>query len=66
MAEGLSGRFVKMDRKLFGKIEGVTDRDYYTNSSHLPVYYPISASKKIELEAPYHALENGGQNGLIL
>ena len=59
-AEGLSGRFVRMDRKLYGSIPGVTDRDYYTNSSHIPVYYPISAFKKIELEAPYHDIENGG------
>ncbi len=59
-AEGLSGRFVRIDRKKFGKIEGVTDRDYYTNSFHVPVYYPINAFKKIKLEAPYHALTNAG------
>ena len=59
-AEGLSGRFVKMDKQLFGKLEGITDRDYYTNSFHIPVYYPISAFKKIKLEGPYHALTNGG------
>lgn len=59
-AEGLSGRFVRMDAKRFGKIEGVTDREYYTNSFHIPVYYPISAFEKIKLEAPYHALTNGG------
>lgn len=59
-AEGLSGRFVKLDAKKYGIIEGVTDRDYYTNSFHVPVYYPISAFKKINLEAPYHALTNGG------
>lgn len=59
-AEGLSGRFVRIDAKKYGIIEGVTDRDYYTNSNHIPVYYPISASKKIALEAPYHNLENGG------
>ena len=59
-AEGLSGRFVKIDRKKFGEIPGVTDRDYYTNSFHIPVYYPISAAKKIQLEAPYHALTNAG------
>lgn len=59
-AEGLSGRFVRIDRKKFGKIEGVTDRDYYTNSFHIPVYFPISAYEKIRLEAPYHALTNGG------
>ena len=59
-AEGLSGRFVRMDRERFGSIEGVTDREYYTNSFHIPVYYPISAVKKIRLEAPYHALTNAG------
>lgn len=59
-AEGLSGRFVRLDKKLFGTIKGVTDREYYTNSSHVPVYFPISAFKKIEIEAPYHAIENGG------
>lgn len=59
-AEGLSGRFVEIDRKRFGSIEGVTDREYYTNSFHIPVYYPISAYKKIQLEAPYHALTNAG------
>ncbi len=59
-AEGLSGRFVKLDRKRYGVIEGVTDRDYYTNSFHVPVYYPISAFEKIHLEAPYHALTNAG------
>ena len=59
-AEGLSGRFVKIDQKIYGKIEGVTDREYYTNSFHVPVYYPIKAYKKIEIEAPYHALTNAG------
>ena len=59
-AEGLSGRFVRMDRERFGSIEGITDREYYTNSFHIPVYYPISAYKKIQLEAPYHALTNAG------
>ena len=59
-AESLSGRFVKMDKAYYGEIEGVTDRDYYTNSFHVPVYYPISAARKIELEAPYHALTNAG------
>ena len=59
-AEGLSGRFLRMDRKKYGKLPGITDRDYYTNSFHVPVYYPISAFKKIELEAPYHALTNAG------
>ncbi len=59
-AEGLSGRFVRMDRKLYGSIPGVTDRDYYTNSFHVPVYYEISAFDKIRKEAPYHELTNGG------
>lgn len=59
-AEGLSGRFVFMDKKRYGIIEGVTDKDYYTNSMHVPVYYPINAFKKINIEAPYHALCNGG------
>jgi anaerobic ribonucleoside-triphosphate reductase len=59
-AEGLSGRFVRMDRARYGSIEGVTDRDYYTNGFHVPVYYPISAFDKIEIEAPYHALTNAG------
>ena len=56
----LSGRFVRMDRERYGVIEGVTDREYYTNSFHIPVYYSISAFEKIKLEAPYHALTNGG------
>ena len=64
-AEGLSGRFVHLDREKFGLIEGVTDRDYYTNSFHVPVYYPISAIKKIQIEAPYHALTNGGHISYI-
>lgn len=59
-AEGLSGRFVKMDKKLYGEIEGITDREYYTNSFHIPVYYPISAFKKIKLEGPYHSFTSGG------
>ena len=59
-AEGLSGRFVKLDRARYGMIEGVTDRDYYTNSFHIPVYYNINAVKKIRLEAPYHELTNAG------
>ena len=59
-AEGLSGRFVKLDQKLYGKIKGVTDREYYTNSSHIPVYFDINAFDKIRLEAPYHSLENAG------
>ena len=64
-AEGLSGRFVKMDRKIYGSIPGITDREYYTNSFHVPVYYPISAYKKIQLEAPYHNLTNGGHISYI-
>ena len=59
-AEGLSGRFVRIDAKKYGKIPGITDRDYYTNSFHVPVYYPINAFQKIRTEAPYHALTNAG------
>jgi ribonucleoside-triphosphate reductase (formate) len=59
-AEGLSGRFTKIDRKEFGKIKGVTDREFYTNSFHIPVYYPINAFEKIEIEAPYHEPCNAG------
>ena len=59
-AEGLSGKFTRADRKRFGVIEGVTDRDYYTNSNHVPVYYKCSARHKAEVEAPYHALTGGG------
>lgn len=59
-AEGLSGRFVKIDKKKYGIIEGVTDRDFYTNSFHVPVYYPIGIFDKIHLEAPYNYLTNGG------
>ncbi len=59
-AEGLSGRFVKIDAQKFGVIPGVTDREYYTNSFHVPVYYDISAIDKIRTEAPYHALTNAG------
>ncbi len=59
-AEGLSGRFVRMDAKKYGVIPGVTDRAYYTNSFHVPVYYPISAFEKIRIEAPYHELTNAG------
>ncbi len=59
-AEGLSGRFVRMDKKKFGEIPGVTDRDYYTNSFHIPVHYSISAYEKVKKEGPYHALTNGG------
>ncbi len=64
-AEGLSGRFVRLDRKRFGEIKGVTDRDYYTNSFHVPVYYPINAFAKISIEAPYHALTNAGHISYI-
>lgn len=64
-AEGLSGRFVKMDRARFGQMEGITDRDYYTNSFHIPVYFPVSAFEKIRLEAPYHALTNAGHISYI-
>ena len=64
-AEGLSGRFVKIDQKRYGRIAGVTDREYYTNSFHIPVYYPISAFDKIRLEAPYHALTNAGHISYI-
>ncbi len=59
-AEGLSGRFIRMDQKRYGKLAGITDREYYTNSFHIPVWYDISAYEKIRLEAPYHALCNAG------
>ncbi|MDU4961056.1 MAG: anaerobic ribonucleoside triphosphate reductase [Sporomusaceae bacterium] len=59
-AEGLSGRFIGIDRKRFGSIAGVTDREYYTNSFHVPVYYPINTFDKIRIEAAYHPLTNGG------
>ncbi len=59
-AEGLSGRFTKMDRKEFGIIHGVTDRDYYTNSNHVPVWYKCSAEHKAKIEGPYHELTNAG------
>ena len=59
-AEGLSGRFTRGDRKRYGVIEGITDRDYYTNSNHVPVYFKCSARHKAEVEAPYHALTAGG------
>ncbi|MDR1569097.1 MAG: anaerobic ribonucleoside triphosphate reductase [Oscillospiraceae bacterium] len=64
-AEGLSGRFVKLDRKKYGVLPGVTDRDYYTNSFHVPVYHPLSAFEKIKREAPYHALTNAGHISYI-
>lgn len=59
-AEGLSGRFTNIDKAIYGKIKGVTDRDYYTNSFHVPVYYNISIVDKLKIEGPYHALTNGG------
>ena len=59
-AEGLSGKFTKKDKETFGIIPGVTDREYYTNSNHVPVYYKCSAKKKIEIEAPYHEKTRGG------
>ena len=59
-AEGLSGRFTNMDKAIYGKIKGVTDREYYTNSFHVPVYYNISIVDKLKIEGPYHALTNGG------
>lgn len=59
-AEGLSGRFVRMDRKIFGSIAGITDKEYYTNSFHIPVSYKINAFDKVSLEAPYHELTNAG------
>ena len=64
-AEGLSGKFVKIDQKLFGKIPGVTDKEYYTNSYHIPVSFPISIADKIRIEAPYHKLSNGGHISYI-
>lgn len=59
-AEGTAGRFVKMDRELFGEVEGITDREYYTNSFHVPVYHKLTAFEKIRIEAPYHELTNAG------
>ena len=64
-AEGLAGRFVKLDKKRFGVIPGVTDKDYYTNSFHIPVNYEISLFTKLEKEAPYHALTNAGHISYI-
>ncbi len=64
-AEGLSGRFVNMDKKRFGVIPGVTDREYYTNSFHVPVYFNINAFDKLKIEAPYHALTNAGHISYI-
>ncbi|MDE5587131.1 MAG: anaerobic ribonucleoside triphosphate reductase, partial [Bacilli bacterium] len=64
-AEGLAGRFTGIDKAIYGKIKGVTDREYYTNSFHVPVHYNISITGKIETEAPYHALTNGGHISYI-
>ena len=64
-AEGLSGRFVNIDRAIYGKIKGVTDRAYYTNSFHVPVYYNISIAKKLEIEGKYHKLTNAGHISYI-
>ena len=64
-AEGLSGKFIKQDKKIFGIIEGITDKDYYTNSFHVPVKFPISIKDKIEIEAPYHKLCNAGHISYI-
>ncbi|WP_017470997.1 anaerobic ribonucleoside triphosphate reductase [Amphibacillus jilinensis] len=64
-AEGLSGRFTKKDRERFGVIPGVTERDYYTNSFHIPVYYQIRAIEKIRLEGPFHKICNGGHISYI-
>ena len=60
MAESTAGSFQRSNRKQYGVIKGVTDREYMTNSSHVPVYYPISAFEKIKIEAPYHELQNAG------
>lgn len=64
-AEGLSGKFILQDKKIFGEIEGVTDKDYYTNSYHIPVGFPISIKDKIDIEAPYHKICNGGHISYI-
>lgn len=64
-AEGLSGRFVAIDRSIYGKIKGVTDRDYYTNSFHVPVYYKTSVKHKLEVEGKYHELTNAGHISYI-
>ncbi len=64
-AEGLSGRFTSIDKAIYGKIKGVTDREYYTNSFHVPVYYNISIADKLKTEAPYHELTNGGHISYI-
>ena len=64
-AEGLSGKFIKHDKKIFGIIKGVTDKEYYTNSYHIPVKFPISITRKIDIEAPYHKLCNAGHISYI-
>ena len=64
-AEGLSGKFIKNDKKIYGLIKDVTDKDYYTNSYHIPVKYPISIKDKIDIEAPYHKLCNAGHISYI-
>ena len=64
-AEGLSGRFVNIDKAIYGKIKGVTDREYYTNSFHVPVYYHIGIMDKLAIEGPYHELTNGGHISYI-
>ena len=64
-AEGLSGRFVNLDKAIYGKLKGITDRNYYTNSFHIPVYFNISIADKIHLEAPYHAYTNAGHISYI-
>lgn len=64
-AESLAGRFVKLDKAIYGELEGITDRPYYTNSFHVPVYYDISIVDKLKIEGPYHALTNGGHISYI-
>ncbi|ACO84673.1 anaerobic ribonucleoside triphosphate reductase [Clostridium botulinum] len=64
-AEGLSGKFILQDKKVFGEIKGVTDKNYYTNSYHIPVGFPISIKEKINIEAPYHKICNGGHISYI-
>lgn len=64
-AEGLSGRFTALDKAIYGKVKGVTDREYYTNSFHIPVYYSTSVTDKIKKEAPYHAFTNAGHISYI-
>ena len=64
-AEGLSGRFVNIDKAIYGKLKGITDRNYYTNSFHVPVYYNTSIKHKLTIEAPYHNLTNGGHISYI-